>query len=118
MRSYFVEPRISIAAVKAGTAPLPNRFFWSPKCCSNATETASPRFFFGSSASLMPPTVSSVVRFMMLFWLGSKSSDTSAAARGVKLASRLATLGACGMAARSGASSGANRPVTRLSRRR
>ena len=40
--------------------------------------TVWPRFFFGNSASFTPPAVVKVVRFMMLAWLGSKSSALEA----------------------------------------
>jgi hypothetical protein len=47
--------RASASRGQAGTAPLPNRFCSSPVCWRRSTDTVSPRFFFGSSASLTPP---------------------------------------------------------------
>ncbi len=80
-RERFVVPRVSIAPVSAPCVALPNTDFSSPKCRARLKLTASPRDFFGSSATFIPfPSVKRCVRASRLEGDASNASPVTVAA--------------------------------------
>ena len=80
-RDFLVVPRVSMPPVTAPSDALPKTDFSSPKRSDRLKLTASPRVFFGSSATFMPlASVKRCVRASRLAGDGSNVSPAAAAA--------------------------------------
>ena len=117
MRENFVVPRVSICPASCAATFCPKRLFSSPMLREIVTFTVSPRFFFESSATLTPPNSRRFVRASMFACVGSNASAADTCSLPLKSFITSAMVGAAGISARCGASSGRYWPTVRLSRR-
>ncbi|MNN02743.1 hypothetical protein D3C81_1154110 [compost metagenome] len=114
-RLIVVLPIISIRPTDAAAVLRPVIAFSSPKRKVADSVTVCPRFFLGSSDTFKPsPRVNVSVRAAMFSSVASNASPESATALPTYPSTRLATGGAAGITARSGAAVGTKRPKVRL----
>jgi hypothetical protein len=112
-----VVPRDSMRPASDALVRWPKSARSLPRCSAIAMLTVSPRFFFGSSATLTPPNSKRRVRLSMLSCEGSNASEVPVNCFGLKSFITSATAGVAGISARCGLSSGRKMPTVRLSRR-